>query len=158
MVTIPAWILVGIILGVAGVSGGVFWAVGRFLLEKSYDFFIEEEEEEEETVSPAPAPTSCKEDKEDGMATTAEIKKELDRAAQNLVKVTTALRSERTGRAEDNRKRDEVITAKDQEIAALKEQLQKLSSEKEAQGSAVAQGAASLISANEEAEKAMAGS
>jgi chromosome segregation ATPase len=161
MVYIPLWILVVILIGVATVSGVVFWVMGRFLFRKGGDTLVQEESQEdpiETSHDRIPVLQELTSRKEDRMATPAEIKKELERAAQNLTKVTTALRNERAGRAEDKRTSDETISAKDQEIADMKEQIRKLTGEKDAQGSAVTQGAASLADANREAEEALASS
>lgn len=158
MVTIPAWLLIVIVVGVAAVSGIVFWAVGRFLFRKGGDSVPEEDADPQESRDSAPVvqPSINSQKGESIMANPVEIKKELDRAAQNLTKLTTALRNERTGRAEDNRANGEIIATKDKEIADMQEQMKKLTGEKEAQGAAVAQGAASVADANKDAEAALA--
>jgi hypothetical protein len=92
------------------------------------------------------------------MANPTDIKREMERSATNLTRTTAALLKERKDRADDNRKKDEIIAARDQEILDLKEQLRKVTAEKDTQGAAVAQGAASVVKANEEAEVALAGS
>lgn len=92
------------------------------------------------------------------MASNAEDVKELQRAAVNIRKMTEALRNERTGRAEDNRKSVEAIGQKETRIKELEEQVRTLIAEKgaqEEQAEEVSTGAKDLAAASAEAEEAL---
>lgn len=96
------------------------------------------------------------------MATNAEVTTELQRAANNVRNLTTALLSERKERDEDNQMNQATINQNKTRIEELEGQVQTLTGErdvakgeKDEQAVAVTAGSAELAEASTEAEKAL---